>query len=50
MTLDAWCRAEGLSTPLGVTWIESFKAYNFALYASDATMVSLLIYGDGDFV
>src|SRR5271154_2878973 len=50
MGLDAWCRAEGLSTPLGVTWIESFKAYNFALYASDATVVSLLVYGDGDFV
>jgi len=50
MGLDAWRRAEGLSTPLGVTWIESSKAYNFALYASDATVVTLLVYGDGDFV
>jgi glycogen operon protein len=50
MELDAWSRAEGLSTPLGATWIESAKAYNFALYSSDATAVSLLVYGDGDFV
>jgi isoamylase len=50
MGLDAWCRAEGFSTPLGVTWIESFEAYNFALYASDATVVSLLLYSGGDFV
>ena len=50
MRLDAWGRAEGVLTPLGATWIESAKAYNFALYSKNATAVSLLVYGDGDFV
>jgi isoamylase len=50
MGLDAWGRAEGLLTPLGATWIESAKAYNFALYSTDATAVSLLFYGDNDFI
>ena len=50
MGLDAWGRAEGLLTPLGAAWIESAQAYNFALYSKDATAVSLLVYGDADFV
>lgn len=50
MALDAWGRAEGALVPLGATWIESAEAYNFALYSRDATAVSLLLYGDGDFV
>ena len=50
MGLDAWGRAEGFLTPLGATWIESAEAYNFALYSTDATAVSLLIYGDADLV
>jgi hypothetical protein len=37
MDLDAWSRAEGLLTPPGAAWIESAQAYNFALYAKDAT-------------
>jgi len=49
MGLDAWGRAEGLLTPLGAAWIESAKAYNFALYSKDATAVSLLVYSDADF-
>jgi isoamylase len=48
--LDAWARAEGALTPLGATWIESAQAYNFALYSREATAVSLLLYGNTDFV
>ena len=50
MALHAWGRAEGVLTPLGATWIESAEAYNFALYSKNATAVSLLLYGDDDFV
>ena len=50
MSLNAWARAEGFLTPLGATWIESAQAYNFTLYSREATAVSLLLYGDADFV
>ena len=50
MGLDTWGRSEGFLTPLGAAWIESAQAYNFALYSKDATAVSLLVYGDADFV
>ncbi len=35
---------EGAPMPLGVTWIENLKAYNFALYAKHAEKVDLLLY------
>lgn len=43
-----WEKAEGSPAPLGATWIESEKAYNFALYAKSATAVTLELYNDGD--
>ncbi len=50
VSLNSWAHAEGLATPLGVTWIEPARAYNFALYSKEATAVSLLLYGATDFV
>jgi isoamylase len=47
--LDAWSRVNGSPTPLGVTWIDSVRAWNFALYSTDATSVRLLLYASGDF-
>ncbi|MEZ5318104.1 MAG: isoamylase [Vicinamibacterales bacterium] len=42
--------AEGTPYPLGVTWIEEEQAYNFALYSRHAERVTLLLYGEHDFV
>jgi len=42
--MDEWCSAEGLPSPLGVTWIEKEEAFNFALYSKHATDVTLLLY------
>jgi isoamylase len=47
--LDAWSRVQGSPTPLGATWIDSVRAWNFALYSTDATSVRLLLYGSSDF-
>ena len=48
--LDAWTKVQGSPTPLGVTWIDSVQAWNFALYSTEATAVRLLLYGKADFV
>ena len=40
----SWKAAEGAPAPLGVTWIESQQAYNFALYSKHAHKVTLLLY------
>ena len=48
--LDAWTKVQGSPTPLGVTWIDSAQAWNFALYSTEATAVRLLLYGEDDFV
>ena len=45
-----WTAVEGSASPLGVTWIESEKAYNFALYSKNATGVTLLLYTEEDFL
>jgi isoamylase len=36
--------AEGTPYPLGATWIEKQRAYNFALYSRHATAVELLLF------
>lgn len=41
-----WEKAEGSPAPLGATWIEAEKAYNFALYAKSATAVTLELYNE----
>ena len=43
-----WAEAEGLPFPLGVTWIETEQAYNFALYSEHAESVTLLLYAQDD--
>jgi hypothetical protein len=45
-----WARAEGLPFPLGATWIEEQRAYNFALYSKHAQSVTLLLYSESDIV
>lgn len=47
-TVESWEMAEGVSAPLGVTWLEEYRAYNFALYSRYATGVTLLFYTEQD--
>ena len=48
--MDRWATQEGTQSPLGVTWIEDERAYNFALYSKHATGVVLLLYTSDDTV
>lgn len=50
LTPQHWYSREGSPAPLGVAFIESEQAYNFALYSKHATSVTLLLYGENDFV
>jgi glycogen operon protein len=43
-----WTRAEGVPSPLGATWNEHARAWNFALYSKRATSVTLLLYRAAD--
>jgi isoamylase len=43
---QGWAAREGLPDPLGATWIEEERAYNFALYSKHAEAVVLLLYGE----
>ena len=43
-----WDVREGSPGPMGVTWVEQLKAWNFALYSRRATGVTLLLYSDKD--
>ncbi len=47
-SFDEWDRQEGTPGPLGVTWISSLNAWNFALYSRRASGVTLLLYAAGD--
>jgi isoamylase len=49
-TRRKWAYAEGLPLPLGVTWIEEHRAFNFAVCAEHAESVKLLLYFATDFV
>lgn len=44
----SWASIEGTPLPLGVTWIEEERAYNFALYSKHAERVTLLLYKEDD--
>jgi len=48
--MNRWAREEGSSHPLGVHYLSRDQAYNFALYSKHATVVTLLLYGEDDFV
>jgi glycogen operon protein len=45
-----WTEAEGSPLPLGVTWIEQERAFNFAVHAEFAESVTLLLYSASDLV
>jgi isoamylase len=48
LVFDDWDRAEGSPAPLGATWVEAHRAFNFALYSKYATGVTLLLYREND--
>ncbi|MDI3465793.1 MAG: Glycogen debranching enzyme [Nitrospira sp.] len=48
--LDRWAAQEGTQSPLGVTWFEEERAFNFALYSKHATGVVLSLYTSDDTV
>ena len=43
-----WPSVEGSILPLGVTWVEEERAFNFSIYSENAERVSLLLYSPGD--
>ena len=43
-----WTQTEGSPLPLGATWIEEERAFNFAVYAEYAESVTLLLYSADD--
>jgi glycogen operon protein len=47
-SFDEWDRKEGTPGPMGVTWVPSLNAWNFALYSRRATGVTLLLYSKAD--
>jgi isoamylase len=49
-TVEPWEAVEGSPAPLGPTWIEERRAWNFALYSRNASGVTLLLYAPGDSV
>lgn len=44
-----WASVEGLPYPLGVSWCEAERAFNFAVYSKHATSVRLLLFDDRDY-
>ncbi|MEN9934740.1 MAG: hypothetical protein RLZZ387_1319 [Chloroflexota bacterium] len=47
-TVETWEEIEGAPAPLGPTWVESRRGYNFSLYSGTATGVTLLFYHVAD--
>jgi glycogen operon protein len=47
---DRWVESEGTPWPLGASWLEQARCWNFALYSKHATAVTLLLYGADEFV
>src|SRR5512135_2805008 len=45
---SAWTLAEGFPSPLGASWNEAARAWNFALYSKHATSVTLLLFKAGE--
>jgi isoamylase len=43
-----WDVRDGSPGPMGATWVEPLKSWNFALYSRRATGVTLLLYSDKD--
>ncbi|MCA8989194.1 MAG: glycogen-debranching protein, partial [Planctomycetaceae bacterium] len=47
--MNNWHRQEGWLDPPGVSWIEKQQAWNFVLYAGNATRVELMLFKEGDY-
>src|SRR5271166_2450434 len=43
-----WAQAEGAPLPLGATWIEQERAFNFAVHSEHAESVTLLLFSSTD--
>ena len=48
--VPAWFTVEGSPFPFGQSWVAADEAYNFSLYAEDASAVTLLLYSAEDLV
>jgi isoamylase len=48
LAFDEWDRTEGSAAPLGATWVDEHRAFNFALFSKYATAVTLLLYREED--
>ncbi len=46
--MNNWTMTEGSPNPLGVRFVESESAYNFALYSKHATAITLHLYSEVD--
>jgi isoamylase len=46
--VDEWEKVEGAPWPLGATWVESRRGFNFALFSRHAKGVTLLLYTEND--
>jgi glycogen operon protein len=44
-----WSSGEGLPYPLGASWCETDRAYNFAIYSKHATDVRLLLFDEHNY-
>jgi isoamylase len=45
-----WTASEGSPAPLGLTWVESESAVDFAIYSARAESVTLLFFSDADLI
>ena len=48
--LPCWEKVEGAPLPMGASWIEEERAWNFALYSKHAESVELLVYAATDLI
>jgi glycogen operon protein len=48
-TPRSWASDEGLPYPLGLSWVSTLRAFNFALYSKHASSVRLLLFDDARF-
>ena len=46
--IESWASKEGSPFPLGVSFVEAERAYNFAIYSKHAERVTLLLFGEAD--
>ena len=49
-SIKRWEMVEGAPFPLGATWIEKDRVYNFSLYSKHAENVRLVLYSDSDLI